>query len=199
MMQSVYQDFIGMYNNVYVDGFCPHMIAEFERFNAGGYCGNRQSSEGTTKTRKQDEFLFLNLKNHSPSPFNNNGCLNIFFEGLQNCFESYVNEYDSLEGLNIKCSSVKLQKTIPGAGYHVWHGEQGNDESANRVLTYILYLNTLDDDAAGETEFLYQKMRIPPQENTMVIWPAAFTHSHRGNVVHGDKAKYIITGWFYLE
>lgn len=198
-MQSTYTDFIGMYNNVYVDGFCQHMINEFERFRSGGHCGNRQSSEGTTKTKKQDEFLFLNLKNHSPTAFNGLGSVNIFFEGLQNCFESYVSEYDSLDGLNIKCTSVKLQKTIPGAGYHVWHGEQGNGDSANRVLTYILYLNTLDDDAAGETEFLYQKIRIPPQENTMVIWPAAFTHSHRGNVVHGDKAKYIITGWFYLE
>lgn len=198
-MQSTYTDFIGMYNNVYADGFCQHMINEFERFRLGGHCGNRQSSEKITKTKKQDEFLFLNLKNHNPTSFNGLGSVNIFFEGLQNCFESYVSEYDSLDGLNIKCTSVKLQKTIPGAGYHVWHGEQGNGDSANRVLTYILYLNTLDDDAAGETEFLYQKIRIPPQENTMVIWPAAFTHSHRGNVVHGDKAKYIITGWFYLE
>jgi hypothetical protein len=198
-MQSVYKDFIGMYNNVYEDGFCSHMITEFERFYAGGYCGNRQQSEGTTKTKKQDEFLFLNLKNHHPSNFNNKSCLAIFFDGLQRCFENYVSEYDSLDGLNIKCTSVKLQRTVPGAGYHIWHGEQGNEDTANRVLTYILYLNTLDDDAAGETEFLYQRMRIPPQENTMVIWPAAFTHTHRGNVVHGGEAKYIITGWFYLE
>jgi hypothetical protein len=198
-MQSVYKDFIWMYNNVYGDGFCLHLITEFERFSRGGYCGNRQSSEGATKTRKNDEFLFLNLKNHVPSPFNNRSCIDIFFEGLQNCFESYVSEYDILEGIDIKCTSVKVQKTIPGAGYHVWHGEQGGGDSANRVLTYILYLNTLEDDSAGETEFLYQKMRVPPQENTMVIWPAAFTHAHRGNVVHGKEAKYIVTGWFYLE
>ncbi len=198
-MQSVHNDFIGMYTNVYEDGFCHHMIDEFERFREGGYCGNRQTSEGTTKTKKQDEFLFLNLKNHYPSPFNQRSCLDIFFDGLQQCFDSYVNEYDSLDGLNIKCTSVKVQKTVPGAGYHVWHGEQGDGDSANRVLTYILYLNTLDDDSAGETEFLYQKLRIPPQENTLVIWPAAFTHTHRGNVVHGKKSKYIVTGWFYLD
>jgi hypothetical protein len=57
----------------------------------------------------------------------------------------------------------------------------------------------LGEDSAGETEFLYQKMRIPPQENCTVIWPAAYTHPHRGNVVHGNKSKYIITGWFYLD
>jgi hypothetical protein len=198
-MNSNYHEFTGMYNNVFVDGYCSHMISEFERFSAGGYCGNRQDSEGAKKSSKNDEFLFLNLKIHHPSAFNGRCCLNIFFEGLQECFDDYISEYDTLSGMNIKCSSVKLQKTVPGAGYHVWHGEQGDGDAANRVLTYILYLNTLDDDAAGETEFLYQKMRVPPQENTMLIWPAAFTHSHRGNVVHGDKAKYIITGWFYFD
>ena len=61
----------------------------------------------------------------------------------------------------------------------------------------MLYLNTLEEDAAGETEFLYQRKRVRPVENTMVIWPAGYTHPHRGNVVHGTKPKYIITGWFY--
>jgi hypothetical protein len=88
---------------------------------------------------------------------------------------------------------------MPGGGYHVWHSEQGNSDSANRVLTYSLYLNSINNECAGETEFLYQQMRIPPQENTMVIWPAGFTHPHRGNVVYGETPKYIITGWFYLE
>jgi hypothetical protein len=64
-------------------------------------------------------------------------------------------------------------------------------------LVYSAYLNTIEE--AGETEFLYQKLRVAPKENTVVIWPAAFTHTHRGNVVHGDKSKYIITGWFYIE
>ena len=123
--------------------------------------------------------------------------MNIFMTGLQNCFDNYTDEYDILKDLNLKCTSVKIQKTDPGAGYHVWHCEQGNEDSANRCLVYSVYLNNIDD--AGETEFLYQKLRVPPKENSMIIWPAGFTHPHRGNVVHGDKSKYIITGWFYLE
>lgn len=198
-MNCNYQDFIGMYNDVYPDGYCNHMISEFERIFSKGLCGNRQSSENTTKTKKEDYFYFLNLKNHVLSPFNGECSTQIFFDGLQRCFDMYVSEYDCLQDVNLRCSSVKIQKTVPGAGYHVWHCEQGNGDSANRALTYILYLNTLGDDSAGETEFLYQKMRIPPQENCMVIWPAAYTHPHRGNVVHGNKSKYIITGWFYLD
>lgn len=198
-MNETYKDFVGMYTNVYPDGFCNHMITEFERFREGGYCGNRQDSENTTKTKKQDEFLFLNFRNHSFSSFNGDSTNDIFFYGLQNCYDSYMKEYDVLSDLNVKCTSIKVQKTPPGSGYHVWHCEQGNGESANRALTYILYLNDIDPDGAGETELLYQRMRIPPQENSLVIFPAAYTHTHRGNVVHGNKSKYIVTGWFYLE
>lgn len=198
-MRTLYKDFIGMYENVYPDGFCSHVISEFERLITNGVCGNRQDSEGVSKRMKEDYFYFLNLRNHNLSTFNDIDPTQLFFDGLQKCYEEYVKEYDILQDLNVKCTSVKVQKTVPGAGYHVWHCEQGNGESANRALTYILYLNSLNDNCAGETEFLYQKMRIPPQENTMVIWPAAYTHPHRGNVVHGDNSKYIITGWFYLD
>lgn len=92
-----------------------------------------------------------------------------------------------------------MQGTSTGGGYHVWHSEQGNGDHANRGLVYMLYLNTLPTEANGETEFLYQQRRLNPVENTMVIWPAAFTHAHRGNPVYGDNTKYIVTGWFYHE
>jgi hypothetical protein len=63
-MNCNYQDFIGMYNDVYPDGYCNHMISEFERIFSKGLCGNRQNSENTTKTKKEDYFYFLNLRNH---------------------------------------------------------------------------------------------------------------------------------------
>jgi hypothetical protein len=196
-MISQYNQFIGMYQNVYPDGFCNHVINEFERLLISGACSDRQNVEGVTKTKKQDYHYFLNMRSHSMSPFNDTGVLDIFWTGLQNCFDEYVSEYDILKDYDLRCTSVKIQKTDPGAGYHIWHSEQGRDSDAARCLVYSTYLN--DIESAGETEFLYQQVRIPPKENTAIIWPAAFTHTHRGNVVHGNKSKYIITGWFYIE
>lgn len=196
-MKAQYNDFIGMYQNVFPDGFCNHVISEFERLLVSGACSNRQDSEGATKTRKQDFHYFLNMRNNVMDNFNDVRVEDIFFTGLQNCFDDYVSEFDILKDYNLRCTSVKMQKTNPGAGYHVWHAEQGPDADASRCLVYSAYLNDIDE--AGETEFLYQKLRVSPKENTMVIWPAAFTHTHRGNVVHGNKSKYIITGWFYIE
>lgn len=196
-MNVRYEQFIGMYDNVYPDYFCQHIINEFERLNQTGIVRNRQETESARKHIKQDEFLFLNLRNQALSEFQDENTLDIFWQGLQNCFDHYVNEYDVLKNINIRCSSIKVQKTEPGGGYHIWHHEQGNDSQANRSLVYSIYLNTIQE--AGETEFLYQKLRIPCKENTCIIWPAAHTHAHRGNVVHGTTPKYIITGWFYNE
>ena len=203
-----YKDFIGIYENVYPDGFCRHVIEEFERLSNEGVTGNRQLSEQCDKTQKQDEFVFLNFKNQAGTPFKVEensrdydpvqwGVKGLFFEGLQRCFNQYCNHYDALKQLKIRCNNIKVQKTKPGEGYHVWHCEQGADDGERRIVTYALYLNTIVE--AGETEYLYQKMRIPPRENTVVLWPASYTHPHRGNVVYGEQAKYIVTGWFYLE
>ena len=196
-MKSQYNNFIGMYQDVYPDGFCNHLINEFERLLESGVCNNRQSAENTTKTRKEDFHYFMNMRSNPMSPFNDTCVNQIFLTGLQNCFDDYVDEFDILKEYNLRCTTLKMQKTDPGAGYLVWHSEQGPDADASTCLVYIAYLNNIEE--AGETEFLYQKLRVPPKENTMVIWPAAFTHTHRGNVVHGNKSKYIITGWFYIE
>jgi len=42
---------------------------------------------------------------------------------------------------------------------------------------------------------LYQKRRVKPEQGTICIFPAGFTHVHRGNPpLSGDK--YIATGWY---
>jgi hypothetical protein len=123
----------------------------------------------------------------------------MFFQGLQQCYDAYIEQFSLLKDDKITGTAMKMQRTDPGGGYHVWHGEQGNGDNAERVLVYMLYLNTLTSEEAGETEFLYQQRRLQPTENTMVIWPATFTHAHRGNTVFGERSKYIVTGWFYYE
>ena len=40
-MDIKYLDFIGMYSEVYPDGFCNHVINEFEKLITAGHCGNR--------------------------------------------------------------------------------------------------------------------------------------------------------------
>lgn len=198
-MNLEYKDFIGVFADVYPNGYCQHLINEFERLVKSGAGANRQRGEGALKHNKNDLQLGLNFGVHTAADFNGTSATRMFFDGLQRCYDAYTEQFSVLKNDKITGTAMKMQRTDPGGGYHVWHGEQGNGEHADRVLVYMLYLNTLTDEEAGETEFLYQQRRLQPLENTMIIWPAAFTHAHRGNTVFGQKSKYIVTGWFYYE
>lgn len=198
-MNFEYRDFIGVFSDVFPEGFCEHLITEFNRNKNLGAGSDRQKSEGADKHIKNDYQICANGKNINFEPFNDNDTRNMFFKGLQHCFDAYAEQFSPLKNTNINCNNMKMQETSTGGGYHVWHGEQGNGDQANRGLVYMLYLNTLPTEANGETEFLYQQRRINPTENQMVLWPAAFTHAHRGNPVYGDNTKYIVTGWFHHE
>lgn len=193
------KDFIGMYSGVYPDGYCAHMVEEFDRLQEIGCGTNRQERDGVPKHAKNDFSIGFNFKGQCPNPFKEEFSINLFFNGLQKCFEHYSTEFSSLKECKLFATEAKAQKTSAGGGYHIWHHEQGNDWAAHRGLVYMLYLNTLAPESAGETEFLYQQRRIRPIENTMLIWPAGYTHVHRGNAVYGQQSKYVITGWFYYS
>lgn len=199
-MKIEYNDFVGVYKDVYPEGYCEHLISEFERLEQSGAGSNRQISENADKHIKDDYQISIELKNHSLLPFQNHDSCDLFFEGLQACYNDYTQKYSVLrDSGSIRATTMKMQRTGPGGGYHVWHAEQGAGRSATRVLVYILYLNSLDRDAGGETELLYQRRRIAPEANEILLTPAAYTHAHRGNPVLADVNKYIVTGWFYYD
>jgi hypothetical protein len=101
----------------------------------------------------------------------------------------------------LRPGAINLQKYLADqGGYPYWHSEQypGRDggEALHRVLLWSIYLN--DGFQAGETEFLYQQRRIRPRVGSLLIAPAAFTHTHRGNrALGGDK--YIATSWSLFQ
>ena len=104
--------------------------------------------------------------------------------------EEYVNTYPCASGAI--SYDVKLQKTPIKGGYSIWHAEQCAGGGATRSLSWMVYLN--DVEVGGETEFLYQGFKQKAKKGTLVIWPAAFTHTHRGNPPYSNE-KYVITGW----
>lgn len=198
-MITTYEDYIGVYDNVCPEGYCTHLISEFDRLEATSMGVNRLKGEGAKKHVKDDYQIYINGRSLSLLSFNNCSTSDVFFEAVQQCYEAYTEKYSVLREGSIRGDAMKMQRTTPGGGYHIWHGEQGNGTFANRVLVYMLYLNTLPLESAGETEFLYQKKRYSPIENRMLVWPAAFTHAHRGNTVFGEQSKYIVTGCFYYD
>lgn len=102
---------------------------------------------------------------------------------------------------SFRCGTINLQKYLADqGGYPHWHSEQypldASCEALHRVLLWTIYLNPVK--AAGETEFLYQNRKIAPEPGSLLIAPAGFTHTHRGNRPQGSD-KYIATSWVLFQ
>ena len=113
---------------------------------------------------------------------------------LNECLEEYKKKYPYSNMVNNYSitSNLKIQHYKPGEGFYEWHMENGGFGSRTRHLVFMTYLNTLDN--AG-TEFYHQKITTPCQKGLTLIWPAHWTHTHRG-VINYNSDKYIITGWY---
>ena len=98
---------------------------------------------------------------------------------------------------NFRPTVFNMQKYCKGqGGYHRWHSEiypgEPNCETLHRVLFFIYYLNDVSD--GGETLFYYQNRAVEPRQGRLIIAPAGFTHTHKGEIPLSND-KYIITSW----
>jgi hypothetical protein len=111
----------------------------------------------------------------------------------QEIYPAYTNYYPEITNAGKhRLGTIKIQRTIPGEGYHVWHFENGSYHYGHRLAFVIMYLNTIND--GGETEFIHQSLRVQPIAGRLIIAPSTFTHTHRGNQPLTEP-KYIITTW----
>lgn len=205
MMNGEFSDFIGVWENHVPKFVCDKAIKFIDQtltersFNAADPQQNYSEFDEEDAIMHGDtQFHNRNLgrKDYSILLQNTSKKISYEFEQyLHACFLDYIREYGQLNTTPLISFDQKLQKTCPGGGYHVWHCENNGHHYAQRVLVWAIYLNDMPDGEA-ETEFLYQKRRIKPTRGTCVIWPAGFTHIHRGNPVY-TQDKYILTGWYH--
>jgi hypothetical protein len=126
----------------------------------------------------------------------NDSNYNFYYEALANCTASYKKIFPSLDLYLDKwriVEDINIQKYKPKEGFFKWHTEQGGVKNSTRMLVFMTYLNTVKNK--GETEWMYQKLKIKAEEGLTVIWPANWNFVHRG-CPSDTETKYIITGWF---
>jgi hypothetical protein len=188
-------DFIGIFDNAFPPELCDKFLNYYQELDNVGLARSRESNNPKALRHHVEDSAFDLIT----GPFHN-GEVSINYVNHDFvacfwafCYPEYAKKYSIMKDLGEhQISDMKVQKTSPGQGYHVWHAEASNRQNCNRVFAFMLYLNDVED--GGETEFLYLKKRFKPQKNRLLMWPAGFTHTHRGNPpLSGDK--YIITGW----
>jgi len=189
-MNASFDNFIGLFRNAASDEFCDGVIEYYNCCEALGSTQNRTDMDTLNeKELARDNDMFFLPDVNAPKEFSEG-----FAKIAWDCYKAYSKEYTILTSLvthNLNMG-IKIQKTLPTKGYHIWHCETDEKIHAPRLLLVLLYLNDLND--GGETEFLYQSRRIPPEKGMLMICPAAFTHTHRGNPPLSG-VKYVMNSW----
>ena len=189
-------NFIGVYDNYITKEECNKAIQLYEAENKFNNTVNRLAFESAPVLQKQDQQFFAG-SNNIDVWWNDLKSLILNFDMALKHYEQNVGACASYNVEEFKYTQLKIQKTLPTEGYHIWHIEhQKGYDSEARAFVYSIYLNDVEE--GGETEFLHFSKRIKPKAGRIVIWPAAFPYVHRGNPpLSGEK--YILTSWMMLR
>jgi hypothetical protein len=190
-------NFIGVYDNYITKEECNNAIKLFETENKFLNTVNRIGSEkGMSILKKQDQQYFA-AGNNIDVWWQDLKALIFNYDIAWNHYAKNVGAKEAYGNIGFKLTGLKIQKTLPTEGYHVWHIEHSSFRfDSKRAFVYSVYLNDVEE--GGETEFLHFSKRVKPKAGRIVIWPAAFPYLHRGNPpLSGEK--YILTSWMMLH
>lgn len=122
-----------------------------------------------------------------------------YFQKLFACYQEYADEWPFLMTFadSLQIGNFKLQRYESGQHFQATHAERCSLETLHRVFAWMTYLNDVDINDGGSTYFSHYGLDVQPKKGLTLIWPAEWTHAHRGNIIKRGS-KYIITGWLHF-
>ena len=196
-MKKVAKDpYIWQVPNSLTDEFCDDLIKKFEEdpghdmykgVTGEGYNPNIKEtldlviSANSIHWKEEDSIICKKLTKSS----------NEYYAHIKKTIDNCVIFNDII---NLTDDGYHIQKYVPNTGFYTWHNDYHfRDGLGSRILTFIWYLNTVDN--GGETEFT-NGVKIKAEKGKLLMFPSTWTYSHRGCMPYSNE-KYILTGWLY--
>lgn len=164
---------------------CDDMIQRFEAQTDEQYQGRIGQTASQDNSIKKTTDLVISGKDHWKDVDNN------LFRSMGIAIKEFREAYPYFKG-PFKDMGYGIQRYNPGEYYH-WHIDGGSHDFSQRQLVAIWYLNDVPGPG-GETEFLFQNIKIKPEKGKLVLFPPFWTHEHRA-VTLNEGVKYIATTW----
>ena len=122
-----------------------------------------------------------------------------YFDALFSCYRDYQAEWPELGKLcqELNISRFTVQRYQSGQHYQGVHSERSDLGALHRLFAWMTYLNDVNPADGGSTLFTHYGLKIQPKRGLTLIWPAEWTHAHKGNVLL-NGSKYIMTGWLHF-
>lgn len=164
---------------------CAQMIERFEARADEQYEGRLGQTANTDRGVKKTTDLVVSGKPHWKDVDQ------ALFRSLGQAILEFRETYPYFKG-PFKDMGYGIQRYQPGEHYH-WHIDGGSHQFSQRQLVALWYLNDVPGPG-GETEFLYQDLKVRPETGKLVLFPPFWTHEHRA-VTLQKGVKYIATTW----
>ena len=182
-------DFIGVYDKLVPPKYCKKIIDFFEDNKDIQFRGRFIFNGQTIRDPKIKDSKDISLS------FDDETIPSTIISRVLNAQTSvYIDTYRSthiVDRFSVEMG-YNLQRYNPGQGYHFLHCENYG-RGMERVLAWTLYLNTVTD--GGGTYYPEYEKIIDAVEGRLCIFPAFWTHAHKG-IVSDTQTKYIATGWY---
>ena len=178
-------DFLEVYENLLSKEECEKIIDDFEKVDP--MSGRKVYGIQDSAAKKLATTLYCDLAEDLFDDFNVP-----VKTSLCHALPSYKNKYDFIKTLGTWRWDryYNIQKYVDGGGYFTLHCEHQQSDPY-RMLVWMIFLN----DAECGTEFPYQNTTVDAKAGRLVLWPAGWTHPHKG-VTPNKGLKYIATGWY---
>lgn len=167
------------------DEACDEMIRRFEERKDEQYEGRIGQLAEKDRSIKKSTDLVVSGKEHWQDVDR------ALFYSLGMAIKEFRETFTYFKG-PFKDMGYAIQRTDPGEHYH-WHIDGGSHEFSQRQLVAVWYLNDVPGPG-GETEFLFQQLKIKPERGKLILFPPFWTHEHRGVTLQAG-VKYIATTW----
>ena len=188
-------DFVIVKDRVFTDEFCDELVSLFETH--PDYTHEGHSGQGLNDDIKKTTDLNLFYHEELMEQYGYQ-----IFDGFNKVVEElllslpFQNKFTPISQVftqDTEYTTCQLQKYDKGTGhYNAYHFETDSYETTPRLFVFILYLN--DVEIGGETELMYENMKIQPKKGRVLCHPATYPFVHNGHTPISDD-KYILTTW----
>jgi len=177
--------FIYEQQNALSESLCKDMIDRFEAHAEEQYEGRIGQQINKDQSVKKTTDIVVSGKEHWKD------IDRALFQSMGRAILEFRESFPYFKG-PFKDMGYAIQRYLPGEYYH-WHIDGGSHDFSQRQLVALWYLNDVPGPG-GETEFLFQDIKVKPETGKLVLFPPFWTHEHRA-VTMKEGVKYIATTW----
>ena len=190
-------EFIYECDDVLPVDFCNHVINKFEKSNLKM---NGRTAEGYEHIKKSTDIRIYD----EPEWVEEEKYFHDMIRKAMKKYETFLLKMNVDDEVKKEMSDIlmnsyigppQIQRTKPGQYYH-WHHDQLYPPHW-KYFTYIIYLNDVEEDSGGTTEFSCGKS-IQPKAGKIIFFPCTWTYFHRGKTLE-KGVKYIGTSGIFVK